>query len=814
MRTRIAGLVVVLAGMALLAAPVQAATITVSTTADESPIVANGNCTLREAVNASNTNAVVDSCTAGTVGPDTITLSAGSFALSGAANDDLNVSGDLDLKTSSGAGPLTIDGAGMTSTTIAAGATQDRVIHNVPSTGGAAPLLSLEDLTVSGGGGAALNSGGGIYSQGSSAFGVLNLTRVQVRDNQALNGAGLNAIGALNVTDSLIGPNNDTPSASGGGGGIASSAELTMIGSEVFENSAISGGGGIRLNSGSDGGSLIQDSVIRDNTTSVNPGGGISSGSGTGSLTIEDSRISGNQALSTFGGGINYAPDTAKTLTIRGSELRDNSATAFGGGGLDLDTTTATAVIEDSVFADNRVEPGSAGSVGGGAITARGALDIRDSSFTGNRITTAVANVSSLGAVLRLQGGATSTIRRSLFTQNTAPGVSSARGLFFVGDNAATKLNIVNSTISGNTLPASPTQAAVIGGDTATTVNLANVTVTGNAPVATPIAFPGASAVSVHLKNSILDHGDAFGGCGEAVDDGGNVERGDTCAGFPALDSNVDPMLGPLADNGGATLSHKPATASPVVNRVTAANCTDQAAVPITEDQRGAPRPVGAGCETGAVELTDEKIVIGLSTVPSGLSNQFPFSSDIAANTSFSLADAGERVIDDPLAGTHTVTAADQAGFGTSVDCNDDGSPTPSTVAGRTATIELDFNETVRCDFVKTKNADPPPPPPAETLTVVLDAKPKLPANELRAKATCSVACTILASVKGKAGGDKFKSPKASSDIPAGVPTKVSVVLKRKVLKQVQGEKGGGTFTAIATAGNQTSVAKDPFKLK
>jgi hypothetical protein len=30
----------------------------------------------------------------------------------------------------------------------------------------------------------------------------------------------------------------------------------------------------------------------------------------------------------------------------------------------------------------------------------------------------------------------------------------------------------------------------------------------------------------------------------------------------------------------------------------------------------------------------------------------------------------------------------------------------------------------------------------------------------------------------------------------------------------VDGEKGGGTFTATATAGGQTAAAKDTFKLK
>ena len=66
--------------IALLAAPraAHAATITVNTTADDA--TANGNCTLREAIQAANTNAAVDACAAGAAAPtqDAINFSLGS----------------------------------------------------------------------------------------------------------------------------------------------------------------------------------------------------------------------------------------------------------------------------------------------------------------------------------------------------------------------------------------------------------------------------------------------------------------------------------------------------------------------------------------------------------------------------------------------------------------------------------------------------------------------------------------------------------------------------------------------------------------
>lgn len=71
------------------------ATITVNTTADDNTV--NGNCTLREAIIAANTNAAVDACTAGTAGLDTIRFNVGagtpSIAVTGAGEIVSNVAG-------------------------------------------------------------------------------------------------------------------------------------------------------------------------------------------------------------------------------------------------------------------------------------------------------------------------------------------------------------------------------------------------------------------------------------------------------------------------------------------------------------------------------------------------------------------------------------------------------------------------------------------------------------------------------------------------------------------------------------------------
>jgi hypothetical protein len=57
-----------------------------------------------------------------------------------------------------------------------------------------------------------------------------------------------------------------------------------------------------------------------------------------------------------------------------------------------------------------------------------------------------------------------------------------------------------------------------------------------------------------------------------------------------------DPMLGPLANNGGATQSHALLPDWPVIYKGTNGGC------PAT-DQRGVTRPQGGTCDIGAFEI-------------------------------------------------------------------------------------------------------------------------------------------------------------------------------------------------------------------
>ena len=61
-----------------------------------------------------------------------------------------------------------------------------------------------------------------------------------------------------------------------------------------------------------------------------------------------------------------------------------------------------------------------------------------------------------------------------------------------------------------------------------------------------------------------------------------------------------DPLLGPLADNGGPTFTHLPGAGSPLIDAIPSgeAGCGTTVVV----DQRGEARPQGDGCDIGSLE--------------------------------------------------------------------------------------------------------------------------------------------------------------------------------------------------------------------
>jgi CSLREA domain-containing protein len=232
----------------LAAAPLLATTIVVNDPTDT--LDALGNCSLREAIIAANTDSAQDGCAAGS-GDDTIVLGAATYVLGLSGSDDLAAVGDLDITAN-----LTINGSGANATVIDATGLSDRAFQVI--SGGA----WITGIKVLGGGGAGRNGGAFSVETGSS---YLTLEGVEIEGASADNGGAIFvASSALaNVAMSTLTGN----SASNAGGAIFCDGQLNLSNSTISANTAGSGnGGGISLSATSTAG--IFGCTIAYNTTS------------------------------------------------------------------------------------------------------------------------------------------------------------------------------------------------------------------------------------------------------------------------------------------------------------------------------------------------------------------------------------------------------------------------------------------------------------------------------------------------------------------------------------------------------------------
>lgn len=262
-----------------------------------------------------------------------------------------------------------------------------------------------------------------------------------------------------------------------------------------------------------------------------------------GSLVLRDSTITGNTALA--GGGIYCAKGALSIVT---STISGNTGTGaiVGGGGI---------TMVDSTIADNT----------GTAIVfsvADTLLSISRTTISNNTDMTAGGGVGGL----KLQAGV-ARIRNATFSGNTG-----AQAGDFWASGSATTLTLTNVTAVGGSAPA-------LLFDDAMSVNLHN----------TVLAGTGTRCAGVHLPTS----------------QGGNLSSDTTCNLTKSTDKQgVDPMLGPLAANGGPdpTRTHAPLAHSPVLN---AGEGTGLDA----SDQRGAARVQFGAVDIGAVEVSEPVVM-------------------------------------------------------------------------------------------------------------------------------------------------------------------------------------------------------------
>lgn len=282
--------------------PASAATITVDTETDEWNT--GTGCSLREAVQAANTDTAFGGCVAGS-GDDVILLPSGTYVLSLAgAGEDTNATGDLDLASN-----IEIIGAGAGTTVVDGGGT-DRVFHILTGNTVGVHNLKVQNGTVVG-------DGGGIRVEGPTILSAV-------------------------IVELCV--------ASGNGGGVMTIAPLTLDRCLLQSNEAHNtGGGGLySLNTVT----MIKRSTLADNSTTGSGGGVlVLSSPATVAATILNSTISSNHA-NWHGGGINVVATeisiSHSTIVFNEANLGDNGA---AGGGIRISGGSAT--VKNSVLAVN-----------------------------------------------------------------------------------------------------------------------------------------------------------------------------------------------------------------------------------------------------------------------------------------------------------------------------------------------------------------------------------------------------------------------------------------------------------------------------
>ena len=339
----------------------------------------------------------------------------------------------------------------------------------------------------------------------------------------------------------------------------------------------ISGGGDDQLGGGgilNDHAVLTIESCVVQNSFGEYGGGVYNDGSGGSStLTIVDSTISGNFASG--GAGLYNDADNSgsATLSLMNSTISSNTA-AFngfptgGGAGGGIYNSGGTVTISNSIVTNNLAgvpDPFALGD--GGGILNDGTLTITNSTISSNQ-----AYMFGGG----IESGGTLTITSSTVTDNGAIGGHDGQPWGRGGGILGT-VTFTNSTLTGN-------YASLSGGGLDGAGAISNSTLSDNNGGG--ISVSGA----LEIGNTVLDADSSgpniFNNGGTVVSHGYNVSS-DDAAGYltgPGDQINTDPMLGPLQDNGGPTLTHALLPGSPAINAGDP-NFTP----PPSYDQRGSP---------------------------------------------------------------------------------------------------------------------------------------------------------------------------------------------------------------------------------
>jgi len=301
-------------------------------------------------------------------------------------------------------------------------------------------------------------------------------------------------------------------------------------------------------------------------------------------------------AVAAGGGPHTFDCDGPTSVLTRAEIIIDNDVSLDGEGNLIVDGIEVRS--GDNVFSLPRwakaelcglVVTGAKGEAG---IRSSGVLALRNSTVSGNE-----------GGI---QNGTIGTFDGSMtLTGVTVSGNICRRAHCAGGVQNFGTLTMTNCTVSENQALSGSQAGGIFNGGTLTMVNS---TVTGNtyAPGEEKADIFGSYGGTITASNSLIDADCYMEDRAVVLSNGYNIESpGDTC-GFDTnkgdqINVSADDLnLGPLANNGGPTMTHALEAGSVAIDQIPEADCQ------VSEDQRGLPRPVvivgPESCDVGAFE--------------------------------------------------------------------------------------------------------------------------------------------------------------------------------------------------------------------
>lgn len=322
-------------------------------------------------------------------------------------------------------------------------------------------------------------------------------------------------------------------------------------------------------------------------------------------LTISNGNAPGEGNSAESGGGIAFGGRGMAALTIANCAVSGNNSPSYGGGLAcgGANGSSPTVSIINSTFSGNSATYGGAIDLNGPGFYAQQGcvMTIADSTITGNGATSEGGGISNRGRL---------TLTTSTLSANES---GNGGGIHNIGTMA-----IANSTISGNSASGegggvkSYGPSAIIAPGI---LSITNTTISGNSAGAggglhlQPIAGR-TSRNTIIASNTSADGPDVKGQLSSegfnliGNDSGATISNAQTSDQIGTPAAPIDPLLGPLQDNGGPTFTHALLQGSPALDQGESSGATT--------DQRGFDRPVdlpgianaagGDGADIGAFE--------------------------------------------------------------------------------------------------------------------------------------------------------------------------------------------------------------------